>query len=195
MSALLGPLGAPELLALFGHFLMLSLLAVGGALSTAPEMQRWIVGERGWLDAGDFAASVALAQAAPGPNVLFVAVIGFNVAGLPGVAAAMAGTLAPSSLLAVAAARSSRRHEKSLAVRAFNAGLAPLTLGLLLATGWLVVAPGLLRPPQGGAAAQAVAAALVVGTLLVSLRTSWAPLWPIASGAAIGAGLGAMGWM
>lgn len=195
MSGWLGPLGAADLLALFGHFLLLSLLAVGGALSTAPEMQRWIVGERGWLDAGEFAASVALAQAAPGPNVLFVAVVGFNVAGLPGVVAAMAGTLLPSSVLAVAAARSSRRHAAHRAVRAFNAGMAPLTLGLLLATGWLVVEPGLLRPPQGGVAAQAVAAALVAGTVVVSLRTAWPPLLPIAFGAGVGAVLGAAGWM
>lgn len=195
MSGLAGGLTVADLAALFGHFLMLSLLAVGGALSTAPEMQRWIVGERGWLSAEDFASSVALAQAAPGPNVLFVAVIGFNVAGLAGVAAAMAGTLLPSSVLAIAARRSSQRHEKSLAVRAFNAGFAPLTLGLLLATGWLVVEPGLLRPAAGGAVAQGVALLLVAGTLWMALRTTWPPLLPIALGAAAGAVLGAAGWL
>jgi len=37
------------LLSLFLHFGLLSLLAVGGALTTAPDMQRFVVGERGWL--------------------------------------------------------------------------------------------------------------------------------------------------
>ena len=71
---------------------MLSLLAVGGAITTAPDMQRYVVGEHGWISDAQFTASVAIAQAAPGPNVLFVAVIGWNVAGLAGVPATMAGT-------------------------------------------------------------------------------------------------------
>ena len=78
MTALLwGPLGlgAGDVAALFVHFLALSLLAIGGALTTAPDMQRYLVGERGWLGDAQFTGSIALAQAAPGPNVLFVAVI------------------------------------------------------------------------------------------------------------------------
>ena len=68
-------LGALQLLQLFGHFLLLSLLAVGGAITTAPEMQRYLVDQQGWLTAEQFSASVGLAQAAPGPNVLFIAVL------------------------------------------------------------------------------------------------------------------------
>ncbi|MFY9511656.1 MAG: chromate transporter, partial [Rubrivivax sp.] len=108
MSWLLwGPMnvGGPELLALFGHFALLSLLAVGGAITTAPDMQRFIVGDKHWLTDTQFTASVALAQAAPGPNVLFVAVIGWNVGGLAGVLATMAGSLLPSTTLALAATR------------------------------------------------------------------------------------------
>jgi chromate transporter len=183
MSSALAP---AELLALFGHFLMLSLLAVGGALSTAPEMQRWIVGEQGWLSEQGFASSVALAQAAPGPNVLFVAVVGYNVAGLAGVAVAMLGTLAPSSLVAISAQRWGRRHEGHLAVRAFNAGLAPLTLGLLLVTGWFVIEPMVGRIGVAPLRA-AMAAGVVAATVLLSLRTRLPPLLPIAIGALLGA--------
>ncbi len=183
MTAALGPV---DLLALFGHFLMLSLLAVGGALSTAPEMQRWIVGEQGWLSEQGFASSVALAQAAPGPNVLFVAVIGYNVAGLSGATVAMLGTLLPSSLLAISAQRWGRKHERHLAVRAFHAGMAPLTLGLLLATGWLVIEPMLGRA-IGSPVQVAAGWALVAATVLLSLRTALPPLVPIAIGAALGA--------
>jgi hypothetical protein len=80
-----GLLTAGDWLSLFLHFMVLSLLAIGGAITTAPDMQRFIVRDQGWLTDAQFTASVALAQAAPGPNVLFVAVIGFNVGGLAGV--------------------------------------------------------------------------------------------------------------
>ena len=77
-------MAASDLLALFGHFLVLSLLAVGGAITTAPDMHRYLVVDQRWLSDAQFTASVALAQAAPGPNVLFVAVLGWNVAGALG---------------------------------------------------------------------------------------------------------------
>ncbi|HWI11861.1 MAG TPA: chromate transporter, partial [Burkholderiaceae bacterium] len=72
---------AADLLGLFLHFLVLSLLAVGGAITTVPDMHRYIVAEHHWLTDAQFTASIAIAQAAPGPNVLFVAVLGWNVAG------------------------------------------------------------------------------------------------------------------
>jgi chromate transporter len=185
MSGLLfgpGLLAAGDWLALFGHFLLLSLLAVGGAITTAPDMHRYVVEQRGWLSDAQFTASVALAQAAPGPNVLFVAVIGFNVGGLAGVVATMVGTLLPSTLLTLVATRWSERHAKSLALRAFTTGMAPLTIGLLMATGWL-----LLEPTRGSWGA----ALLVVATIVLMVRTKLSPLWPVAAGAV----LGALGWV
>ena len=73
MSALQPALPLADLLGLFGHFLLLSLLAVGGAITTAPDMHRYIVAEHQWISGAQFTSSIALAQAAPGPNVLFVA--------------------------------------------------------------------------------------------------------------------------
>mgnify|MGYP000721044122 CR=1 FL=1 len=64
---------------LFLHFISLSLLAVGGAITTAPDMQRFLVVEQGWLDAEQFSNSIALAQAAPGPNILFVPLLGWTI--------------------------------------------------------------------------------------------------------------------
>ena len=84
-----------DLSQLFVHFALLSFLAIGGAITTVPDMHRLVVGEWGWLNDAQFSGSVALAQAAPGPNVLFVAVIAFNAGGLPGAAAALTGTLLP----------------------------------------------------------------------------------------------------
>lgn len=183
-ALLVGDLGLSlaDWLSLFSHFALLSLLAVGGAIATAPDMQRFVVAEKGWLSDAAFTGSIALAQAAPGPNVLFVAVIGFNVGGLAGVAATMAGTLLPSSTLAYALTRWGARNRESRGLRAFTTGMAPLTLGLLVATGWI-----LLSPTHPGWAT----AALVAGTIAFMLRTTYSPLWPIAAGAVAGV----MGWV
>lgn len=72
-------LSAQDWLSLFNHFASLSLLAVGGAMTTAPEMHRYLVDETHWLSETQFTSSIALAQAAPGPNILFVALMGWNV--------------------------------------------------------------------------------------------------------------------
>ena len=69
-----------DLLALFVHFASLSPLAIGGALGTSPEMHRYLVDERGWLSHTQFVDSIALAQAAPGPNILFVTLLGWPAA-------------------------------------------------------------------------------------------------------------------
>ncbi|MFO1266399.1 MAG: chromate transporter [Rubrivivax sp.] len=175
-------LGAADWLALFGHFLMLSLLAVGGAITTAPDMQRYLVGERRWMGEGDFSASVALAQAAPGPNVLFVAVLGYNVGGLAGALAALVGTLLPSTVLALRASHWNTQHARSLVVRSLHAGLAPITIGLLLATGWILFEP---------TAGDWRSAMLALATIALMLSTRITTLVPIACGAIAGA----LGWV
>jgi len=184
MSALLlgtHGLDSGVLLSLFLHFGVLSLLAIGGAITTAPDMQRFVVGERGWLSDAQFTTSVALAQAAPGPNVLFVAVVGWNIAGLAGVAVTLAGSLLPSTTLALAASRYGERHRGSRAMRAFSTGMAPLTLGLLLATGWVLSAP--VRDSWG-------AMLLLPFTVLMLVKTKLSPIWLVAAGAVVGA----LGW-
>ena len=183
-SLLWGPLnlGLGDWLQLFLHFTTLSLLAVGGAITTVPDMQRFVVEQQGWLSDAQFNACIALGQATPGPNVLFVAVIGFSVGGLAGVLATMAGTLLPSATLALAASRFGDRHQQSRGLRAFTAGLAPLTIGLLVATGWILLQPVGLHTGT---------LVLVIGTLWLMLRTRFSPLWSIAAGAMVGA----LGWV
>ena len=72
-------LGLADVWALFSHFTMLSLLAIGGAITTAPAMHGYLVNDKAWLTDSQFTSSIALAQAAPGPNVLFIALLGWNV--------------------------------------------------------------------------------------------------------------------
>jgi len=175
-------LTAPDLLALFGHFLVLSLLAVGGAITTAPDMHRYLVLDQHWITDAQFTASIALAQAAPGPNVIFVAVLGWNVAGPLGAVVTMAGIMLPSTTLALWATRWGQKRREWRGVRAFTSGLAPLTIGLLLATGWV------LTDPARGHAGLMV---LVLLTVLVMWRSRLSPIWMVGAGMLAGA----LGWV
>ena len=92
---------------LFLYYLSISLLAVGGAIATAPDMHRFLVDQQAWLTDMQFSASIAIAQAAPGPNVLFIALLGWHVGlnaggwgyGLLGAALCMLGIMLPSATL------------------------------------------------------------------------------------------------
>lgn len=167
-----------DLLQLAGHFAVLSLLAVGGAITSASDMQRYLVVERGWIDPLQFNASIAIAQAAPGPNILFVALLGWSVAGPLGMLATMIGIMGPSSALTFMVGRLRHARQDALPVRAFSVGLAPLTIGLLIATGWVLSLPSLDHP---------FALLLVPATILFMLKTARSPLWMIAGGAVVGA--------
>ncbi|THF60952.1 chromate transporter [Pseudothauera rhizosphaerae] len=177
-----GTLTAANLADLFLHLLLLSLLSIGGAVSTAPEMHRYLVGERGWLNDTEFTASVALAQAAPGPNVLFVPVLGYQIAGLAGAALAIVGILLPSTVLSLSASRWGRARRDTPGVRAFTGGLAPVTIGLLLATAWVLARPFLAEPTQ-----RYGALALMALTVVAMLKTRLAPIWLILAGGMAGA--------
>jgi len=131
---------------LLAHYLMLSLLSVGGAVSTVPDMHRFLVEQQHWLTDAQFNASIALAQASPGPNLLFVALLGWNVGlnaggwptGLLGVLLSLMGILVPSTALTYAAAQWGHRNRELRAVRAFKQGLAPIVVALLMATSWIM---------------------------------------------------------
>jgi chromate transporter len=186
MSVLHAALSGADLLALFGHFLALSLLAVGGAITTAPGMHHFVVDEHAWITDAQFSTSVAIAQSAPGPNVLFVAVIGWNVAGPLGALATLTGTLLPSTALTLLATRWGARRRESRGMRAFTTGLTPLTIGLLVATGWL-----LARPYVGNGPHPVGALAVIGVSIALMMRSRLSPMWIVA----IGAVVGGLGWV
>lgn len=180
-------------LALWLHFMALSLLSVGGAMVTAPEMHRYLVDQRAWLADPDFVTSIALAQAAPGPNVLFVALLGWNVglhAGGPwtaalGVLLTMSGMLLPCTVLTLIATRWVQRRRDWRSVRAFKQGLAPVVVALILATAWL------LMSGHNGGWHDAPLWLLAAVSAVVMWRTRLHFLWLLAAGAL----LGALGWV
>lgn len=173
---------------LFGHYLLLSLMSVGGAISTSAEMHRYLVDQHHWLTQAQFNESIALAQAAPGPNVLFVALMGWNVglnagsigAALLGVAVTMLGIMIPSTVLTYVAAQWGHRNRELRAVRAFKQGMAPVVIALLLATSYILGA-------AGGDAGDWPLWLLALASGLVIWRTKIHLLWVLAVGAVLGA--------
>ena len=175
-------------LRLFTQYLMLSLLSVGGAISTTSEMHRFLVDENGWLTHAQFTASIAIAQAAPGPNVLFVALMGWNVGvntgsmltGLLGVAVTMIGIMLPSTTLTYLAARWGHRNRQLRAVRAFRLGMAPIVVGLLIATGWILATGNDMQSQDWPLWLASAVSTLVIWKARLHM------LWLLAAGAALG---------
>ena len=190
-------LSGADWLALLVHFMSLSLLAIGGAITTAPEMHSYLVNDKAWLTDSQFTSSIALAQAAPGPNVLFIALLGWNVGmnagggmaagphawwlALAGVGIAMVGILLPSTTLTFAAARWGHQNRELRAVRAFKQGMAPIVIALLIATGWILAAS------QGSPVEHWRGWLLTVVTALLVWRTKLHMLWMLGTGAVLGA--------
>jgi chromate transporter len=185
---------------LFLHFLSLSLLSIGGAITTVPDMHRFLVSEKSWLSDSQFAGSIALAQAAPGPNVLFVAVLGWNIGmnaggglaggasawgmAFAGVFATMLGILLPSTTLTFFAARWGHQNKERRDVRAFKMAMAPIVVALLMATGWVLTAG------HGPIQENLWLWVLTLVSTLVVWQTRIHLLWLLAAGA-LG---GVMGW-
>lgn len=173
---------------LFVHFLGLSLMSIGGAITTVAEMHRYLVVQQHWLTDAQFNAAIALAQAAPGPNVLFVALMGWNVglnagglgSALFGVLAAMSGILIPSTTLTYLAAHWGHRNRGRRGVRAFKQGMAPLVVALIIATGWTLAGASDTTGPQ------LAHWALILATILLIWRTRIHLLWLLAAGALLG---------
>ena len=182
-------LSPADWLNLFTHFLTLSVMSVGGAISTSSEMHRFLVEQHHWLSQEQFNQSIALAQAAPGPNVLFVALMGWHVgmnaggtgAALFGVLVAMVGILTPSTIITYSAARWGHRNRDLRAVRAFKQGMAPVVIALLLSTAWILASSG------GGTGAQWPLWLLALASCLVIWRTKLHLLWVLGAGALLGA--------
>jgi chromate transporter len=188
-------------LALFNHFLSLSLLAVGGAIITAPDMHRFLVDDNQWLTEQQFSSSIALAQSAPGPNVLFVGLMGWNVglnagAGLGGgwisvalsamgMVLGLLGIMLPSSVLTYTTTRWAHKHRDNRGVKAFKQGMAPVVIALLVSTGWLLTAS------HNEASRDWPLWLLTLVAMVLVWRTRIHLLWLIGAGAL----LGAMGWI
>ncbi len=165
------------LLSLFGIFTQLSVLAFGGGNTILPEMQRQVVTVHGWMTAADFNAMFALSQAAPGPNMMIVPLVGWHVAGLPGLLVSSLGKFLPCSVITMVVMGLWERFKDRPWRQLIQTALLPVTAGLVVASAWLVTVE---------AVHDVILALIVVAAALGSMLTKVHPLWWLFGGAAVG---------
>jgi chromate transporter len=165
------------LLSLAAIFAELSLLAFGGGNTILPEMQRQVVGVHHWMSAQDFSAMFALSQAAPGPNLMIVTLIGWRVAGWLGVLVTTVAKFGPSSIITGLTLHGWRRFKDAPWRRIVQAGLVPMTVGLVSASAWLIARASDPVWSLG---------IITAGCALITFKTRVHPLWVLAGGALIG---------
>jgi chromate transporter len=170
------------LLQLFGYFALLSLFAVGGANAAIPEMHRIAVEVMHWMNDRQFADMFAIAQVSPGPNVIIVTLIGYHVAGLSGAAVATVAMCGPTCVLAFMVARTWDRFKDAHWRKAIQAGLVPVSIGLIGASAFV-----LARTADNNIYAGAITAI----TAIVAYATKVNPLWVFLGGGI----LGLSGWL
>lgn len=158
-------------------FAELSLLAFGGCNSVLPEMHRIVVDRRHWMSGAEFTTLFALAQAAPGPNMMIVPLIGWRVAGAPGALVCAVAMFAPPSLLTAVTLRLWQRFKNHPLRIALQKALGPPTIGLVAASAWLITL-GADRTPA--------LFVLTIAVAVVATTTRLHPLWLLGSGAALG---------
>ena len=169
--------GPNSILTLVWTFGVMSLFAVGGANSAIPEMHRVAVDVQHWMTDKQFADAFAISQMSPGPNVLIVTLIGYSVAGIAGALVATFAMCAPAALLAYYVSRLLERSSHSRWPAIIQAGLVPLSIGLMAASG-LILAQTADQTWAGGLLT-AVAAVLAFATRLN-------PFWLLLAGGCLG---------
>jgi chromate transporter len=166
-----------DLAALGLHFALLSLMAIGGISAILPDMQRYLVEAHHWLSATQFADAYALGQAAPGPNMMFVTLLGLQLGGWSGAIVATLAMIAPPVLLTLAVTRLHANNPDAPLGRAIRGGLGPIAIGLTLSSGW-ILAHSADHDWRG--------VVLTLTTVALMLRTRLNPVWLILIGAAAG---------
>jgi len=173
----LDPLGA-----LAAHFALLSLVAVGGINAVVPDMHRLVVDGNHWMSDREFADLFAISSAAPGPNVLIVSLIGFKLAGIVGALVATVAMCGPSSVLSYVVSRLWQRAHGAAWRDFIRRSLAPVTIGLVVASGWVLCR---------AADTDWLGIVITIATVAALLGSTLNPLWLLGAAGLLGlSGLG-----
>jgi chromate transporter len=159
------------------HFALLSFFAVGGALAVVPEMHRQAVEIGHWMTDRQFADLFAIAQAAPGPNVIIVTLIGYQAAGLAGALVATVAMCGPTCVATYFIGRVWDRFKDAPWRAAIQSGLVPVSVGLFAASALIIAR---------AADQNWLALAITLVTAAVTYATKVNPLWLFAVAAALG---------
>jgi chromate transporter len=169
--------GPDVLFTLAVRFALLSLFAIGGANAAIPEMHRLAVDVQHWMSDRQFADMYAISQLSPGPNVIIVTLIGYHVAGFAGALVATAAMTGPTCLFAYWIARVWERFKDAPWRNIIQAGLVPLSIGLMAASAYVIT---------GAADKTLAAAAITIATAACAYFTKINPLWFFLLGGIVG---------
>ncbi len=164
--------------ALVRVFAYLSLLTVGGGMAAFPELKVLTVEVHHWLTFPQLVHLYSVGQMAPGPNMMMIVAIGEWAAGVLGAVVVVVAFFGPTSVMTLLTGRLWRKLEKWPWRSSIQQGLAPVSIGLLLA-GCFSFAKGAVSGHE--------TAAIAVGTLLVLLKYKVNPALLILAAAVIGA--------
>jgi chromate transporter len=159
------------------QLVFLAFVSIGGINAAVPELHRQVVDINRWLSEQQFTDFFAIANAAPGPNLLIVTLIGYALGGVMGALAATAALCTPTCLLTYFIAHVWERFKDAPLRIAVQAGLVPITVGLVAATAYLIA-----RAADQTLTAVAISAA----TAGLAYFTRIHPLWAFAAAAALG---------
>jgi chromate transporter len=166
-----------DLAALFLHFLLLWFIAVGGPSAILPDIHRYVVDVQHLMTSAQFAEIYTLAQVAPGPNAMYVTLMGWHLAGWMGAAATTIPLLIPASTLTLLVGHLNERYPHARIGRAIRSGMMPVTIGFTFSSATI-----LIRAVNHDWRAYVLTAA----TVALVLRKSWNPFWLLALGAMAG---------
>ena len=166
-----------EIPALIRVFAYLSLLTVGGGMAAFPELKILTVEVHHWLTFPQLVHFYSVGQMAPGPNMMMIVCIGAWAAGIPGALVVLIAFFGPTALLAFIIGRLWTRLEKWPWRASIKRGLAPVSIGLLLA-GCLTMAKV--------AVTGVVTVIIAVAVFAILLRIRINPALLILGGAVIG---------
>ena len=160
------------------HLAGLSLISFGGIPVILPELHQLIVVTHGWVSDAEFSDFFALSQIVPGPNFVFMlSLIGWKVGGAFGAIGAALGVTGPPCALTFFGFRLWHRFHDASWRLIVSRGIVPVTIGLIIASGWVLSRTA--NPSWKGLAITAAAAALM-------LRARWNPLWLLGAGGILG---------
>lgn len=166
------------LIALAIVFTQLSLLAFGGGNAILPEIQHQVVEVHHWLTATEFSTMFAMAQAAPGPNMMIVPLVGWHVAGPAGLLVTSFAQFGPSSVITVFALKFWNQFKDHPLRERFEKALKPITVGLVLVSAWIIA---------DASAQNSLLIAIIAIATVMSLFKKVHPLWVMLFGATAGA--------
>ena len=158
-------------------FAYLSLLTVGGGMAAFPEMKILTVDVHHWLTFPQLIHLYSVGQMAPGPNMMMIVSIGEWGGGLLGAVAVLIAFFGPTAMLAFVVARLWKRLQTWPWRTSMQQGLAPVSIGLLLA-GCFTMAKGAIFGLE--------TAAIAVAVLLILLQYKVNPALLVLGGAVLG---------